>query len=203
MPTITTAARNLRPGDVLLEPLPTPVGGSTRYAVLDVAVADPGPVGVQLARLGHLPAHLDRVATVAWPADAVLEVVRSRPTLEQAQRAAATLHEGLAAVARGEFDPSMLRERHEARALLELRQSMALRLLEDVERLAAGGYAARVRIQHDELEVSAEDVHASVEQAVRNVRAEAWHKLEDERDRLLEERDNLAAELLELRNCAP
>lgn len=68
------------------------------------------------------------------------------------------------------------------------------------EQEAAGGYAAHVRLVHDEVEVSAAGVHESVEQAVNKVRADAWRKLEDERDQLLEERDTLRAELLELRN---
>lgn len=76
MPTITTAVRALRPGDVILEPLPSPVGGANSYVVLDLAIAEPGPVGLQLGRLGSIAPHLNRVATVAWSADAMLEVVR-------------------------------------------------------------------------------------------------------------------------------
>lgn len=78
MPTVTTAVRSLRPGDVILEPLPSPVGGAASFVVLDLAIADPGPVGLQLGRLGPIAPHLSRVATVAWSADAVLEVVRTR-----------------------------------------------------------------------------------------------------------------------------
>jgi uncharacterized protein (DUF2267 family) len=195
MPTLTTAAHDLKPGDVLLEPLPSPVGGAASYVVLDLAIATPGPVGVQLARLGTLPAHLDRVATVSWPADAVLEVLRSRPTAEQAATASALLAEGTRAVGLGQWDASMHPARHEARAVLELRQAVALGLLQDVERLAAGGHAAHVRLVHDEIQVSSADVHASVARALEETRVKAWHAL-------VEERDNLAAELLELRNCA-
>lgn len=84
MPTITTAVRALKPGDVILEPLPSPVGGAASYVVLDLAIAEPGPVGVQLGRLGTIRAHLDRVATVSWPADTVLEVARPHRTPSQA-----------------------------------------------------------------------------------------------------------------------
>lgn len=85
MTTIKTPVRLLAPGDVLLDPLPGPVGGATRYVVLCAAVADPGPVGLQLGRLGDIPAHLDRVATVAWIPDALVDVDRPDLTPEQAE----------------------------------------------------------------------------------------------------------------------
>lgn len=218
MPTITTAVRALQLGDVLVDPLPTPVGGATSYVVLDLAVADPGPVGVQLARLGQIPAHLDRVATVSWPADTVLEVVRpkqpasatgvpvdvARTLLRQAElfEQLFGLHDVLdvayvadtlraaAGVAPIHDGPTS-----ERAAALELRRQVALGLLQDVERLAAGGYAAHVRLVHDEIQVSSADVHASVARALEETRVKAWHAMVDERD-------NLAAELLELRNRA-
>jgi hypothetical protein len=138
MPTITTAVRALRPGDVILEPLPTPVGGAPSFVVLDLAIADPGPVGLQLGRLGPIAPHLSRVATVAWPADAPLEVVRPR----QPADAPADLAHAL------------------------LRRHVALGLLADVERLAAGGHAAHVRMVHDEIIVSSANVHENVARAV-------------------------------------
>jgi hypothetical protein len=216
MPTITTAVRALKLGDVLVDPLPTPVGGATSYVVLDLAIADPGPVGVQLARLGPIPAHLDRVATVSWPADTVLEVVRTkqpasaggvpvdvaRTLVRQAElfEQLFGLHDVLDVAyvadtlrAAAGVPPMHDGATSERSAALELRRQMALGLLQDVERLAAGGHTARVRFLHDELEVSSADVHESVERAVQSVRADAWRKLEDERDRLLEERDNLLA----------
>jgi hypothetical protein len=163
MPTLTTSVRALKLGDVLVDPLPTPVGGATSYVVLDLAIADPGPVGVQLARLGPIPAHLDRVATVSWPADTVLEVVRRR-------------------------QPATASE-----AYVEHRNQVARGLLQDVERLAAGGHAAHVRLVHDEIQVSSADVHASVARALEQTRVKAWHAMADDRDQLLRERNELLA----------
>jgi hypothetical protein len=258
MPTLTTAVRALQLGDVLVDPLPTPVGGASSYVVLDLAIADPGPVGVQLARLGPIPAHLDRVATVSWPADIVLEVRRRAPgtgaavaasaalvalaDLEKAAKAgpahaagvteratkirAALLSNGEpettgvpVAVARTLLRQAELFEQlfglhdvldvayvadslrvaagvppmhdgatSERSAQLEQRRTRALALLEDVERLAAGGHVARVQLVDGEPTVSSATVHASVAQAVEEARVKAWHAM-------VAERDNLARQL--------
>lgn len=211
MPTITTAVRALQLGDVLVDPLPTPVGGATSYVVLDLAIADPGPVGVQLARLGPIPPHLDRVATVSWPADTVLEVVRpkqpasaagvpvdvSRSLLRQAElfEQLFGLHDVLdvayvadslraaAGVAPIHDGPTS-----ERAAALEFRRQVALGLLQDVERLAAGGHAAHVCMVHDEIQVSSVEVHNSIRdsvaRALEETRVRAWHAMTEERDNL-------------------
>jgi hypothetical protein len=55
-----------------------------------MAHADPGPVGLQLGRLGPIPAHLDRVATVSWEP---MELVDAEvPDLTALQLAADDLH---------------------------------------------------------------------------------------------------------------
>ena len=167
MPTVKTPARALLPGDIVRDPFQGAQGHLLdRAVVLAVAFADPGPVGLQLGRLGPIPKHLDRVATVSWHPEHHVEV---------------------------EFP---------GRNADEFRHQVALGLLGDVERLAAGGHAAHVRLVHDEIQVSSADVHASVARALEETRVRAWHAMVDERDRLREERDNLAAELLELRNHA-
>lgn len=186
MPTITTAVRALQLGDVLVDPLPTPVGGASSYVVLDLAVADPGPVGVQLARLGPIPAHLDRVATVSWPADTVLEVVRPKQpasTTGVPEVAARTLLRVAAGVT-----PMHDGATSERSAELEQRRTRALALLEDVERLAAAGHVARVQLIDGEPSVSSATVHASVARAVEEARVKAWHAM-------VAERNNMASQL--------
>jgi hypothetical protein len=293
MPTLTTAVRDLIPGDVIFDPLPGPVGGATSYAVLDLAIAEPGPVGLKLARLGPLPSHLDRVATVSWPAAALLGVRRREPArpaapilravgasgeltladygttvpgaavtasaalvalgdLERAAKAgpthtaaiterAATIRAALlppdpATGVPGDVARALLRQAElfeqlfglhdvldvayiadnlraaagvapihdgptsERAAAHQARRERAEALLVDVERLAGVGHVARVELVDGEPRVSSANAHESVEQAVNQQRAEAWRKLEDERDALLEQRDTLAAELLEERN---
>lgn len=91
MTILKTPARQLKPGDLVVDPLP----GTERAVVLCVALADPGPVGVQLGRVGPLPEHLARVATVSWHPDYVADVERLDLTAAQA------LADELLAVARG------------------------------------------------------------------------------------------------------
>lgn len=122
MAIVKTLARALQPGDVVLDPIPSN-SSADRAVVLAVAIAEPGPVGLQLGRLGPIPEHLARVATVAWSPDYVVDVERPEP-------------------------------------------SRVDRILEE----------HRIR---------------------------AWHALAEERDALRDERDTLAAELLEERNRAP
>jgi hypothetical protein len=258
MATVKTPVRLLEPGDVVLVPGPGLVlstAPGARLAVLCVAHTDPGPVGLSLGRLGELPPHLDRVATVSWQPDALVDV--DRPDLTPAQAAAAELLEVVRSVSRGvaphpntaralldriepphqaelfeqqRFDRvsrqpdgtfqhsyrgqpvpaparlgvpvdvarTLLRQAElfeqlfglhdvldvayvadtlraaagvapmhdgptsERSAALELRRQAALGLLQDVERLAAVGHDARVRILHDEIEVSSATMHENL-----------------------------------------
>jgi hypothetical protein len=214
MATVKTPVRLLTPGDVLLHPLPGPVLGASRCVVLCVAHTDPGPVGLSLGRLGEVPAHLDRVATVSWQPDAVVDV--DRPDLTPAQAAADQLLDVVRSVSRGvaphpntaralleqiepphqaelrfdgaaevatvrvlngvatlqDVDLERLRQLdgrklYAGDVAAEARVMAALSLLERVERLAAGGHDARVRILQDEVEVSSATVHENLARALR------------------------------------
>lgn len=156
MATVKTPARALLPGDIVRDPFQGAQGHLLdRAVVLAVAFADPGPVGLQLGRLGPIPKHLDRVATVSWHPEHHVEVER---------------------------EPD------------GFRRQVALGLLQDVERLAAGGHVAHVRLVHDEIQVSSADVHVSVARALEETRVRAWHAMVEERGELAE---RLCAALLE------
>lgn len=95
MTIIKTPAHLLAPGDRI----PPAVPGEPWFIVLCVAHLDPGPVGLQLGRLGELPAHLDRVATVSWAPMELVDV--EAPGLTPAQEHADELLAMVRSVARG------------------------------------------------------------------------------------------------------
>lgn len=219
MATIKTRVRLLEPGDVLLDPLPGPVGGAARYVVLCAAVADPSPVCLQLGRLGDIPAHLDRVATVAWIPDALAIV--DRPDLTPVQAGADQLLEVVRSVSRGvaphpdtafalldEIDPPFQAEmrfdrvtptpdgtfRHSYRGRAAPRPEAAgmVRIM--------SALALLEQVEHLDagghvarVQILHDEVEVSSATVHENVAAEARRKLE-------EARDNLAAELIEERN---
>jgi hypothetical protein len=86
MTTIKTAVRDLEPGARIVSPIP----GEPVFVVLCAAAANPGPVGLQLGRLGEIPPHISRVATVAWQPDAVVDVAVDSPLLLEQALAALT-----------------------------------------------------------------------------------------------------------------
>lgn len=80
MPTIKTPVRALKPGDTIAPTVP----GEPAFVVLCVATVNHGPVGLSLGRLGEVPPHLERVATVSWQPDALVDVDRPDLTATQA-----------------------------------------------------------------------------------------------------------------------
>ena len=119
MQALTLRVRDLRAGDIIPEPTPAPVGGAAAYVVLDVAIADPGPVGLQLGRLGEIAPHLNRVATVAWNGDQVLQAQRPQPPRRTPD---ATVDQHLDAVLRA--SGSALRHYSMPKTLADMRAAM-------------------------------------------------------------------------------
>ena len=82
MATTKIPAHLLKPGDIVRET------GRARAVVLCLSVEQPGLVSLQLARLGEIPEHLDRVATARWTPMDLVNV--ERPDLSPAQQHADT-----------------------------------------------------------------------------------------------------------------